>query len=402
MRIAHIYGSVNKMHGATKWLMSFSSKLQDQGHISTIYCVSFSIPVPYWFTAELNPTFSKMVISEKLPKIKKLFFTLFQMQGTALMPLRLKKPDCIVYHAELSIAAILLGRILHPNAKHIYYCYQPPRELYDLVDGTKKRYGTLYYLLAPFFEIYKAVDRYLVRKSDLVLVWSPEVEVYARSIYGDINFTHIPPGVDYESIENAPDIKNRVDRLRNDLSLGNEKVLLSICALTWKKNLDRFIDLVAELNKYGIPIHGIIIGTGVEQERLEKYAVDLGISGKVYFAGTVTEEDLPVYIHLADILLYLESGGAWTMASVEAGAARKPIIVGPGGSMKTLVRSGITGFIVDDTHDIDQLVVPTLQLLNDLNKAKGMGSENYVYSKQFSIEMCIQKFISLCNGEKRE
>ena len=395
MRIAHIYGSVNKMHGATKWLMSFSSKLQDQGHVSTVYCVTFSIPIPSWFTAELKPTFSKMVISEKLPKIKKLVFTLFQMSGTALMPLRLKKPDCIVYHAELSIAAILLGRIFHPNAKHIYYCYQPPRELYDLVEGTKKRYGTIYYFLAPFFEIYKTVDRYLVRKSDLILVWSPEVETYARSIYGNIKISHIPPGVDYDSIENAPDIENRVKQLRDDLGLSDEKVLLSICALTWKKNLDRFIDLVAELDKYGIPIHGIIIGTGVEQERLEKYAVDLGISGKVYFAGTVTEEDLPVYIHLADILLYLESGGAWTMASVEAGAARKPVIVGAGGSMKTLVKNGETGFIVDTDKNRSSLLTQTLSILLNRDIAFQMGQNNYIYSKRFSIESCIGSFINI-------
>ena len=403
MRIAHVYGSLNKMHGATKWLMSFSSKLQDEGHLSTIYCVTFSVPVPHWFTAELNPTFKNLVISEKLTRIRKLIFTLFQLVGIALMPIRFKKPDCIVYHSELSVVALFLGRIFYPKSKHIYYCYQPPRELYDRLENTKEHYGMLYFFLAPFFGIYRILDRWLVAKADRLLVWSPEVEKYARTIYGNAKFSHIPPGVDYNSIEHAPDIANRVLQLRAKLELGNVKVLLSICSLTLNKNLNRFIELVAETNSRGQATHGIIIGAGPEQESRTKKASDLKISDKVHLVGTVTEEELPVYIHMADILLYLEINGAWTMASVEAGAAKKPIIVGPGGSMETLVKDGVTGLIVDDVHDIHRLAAPLFDLITDVNKTKTMGLENYEYSKQFSIEFGIQKFISLCteNGGNR-
>ena len=392
MRIAHVYGSLNKMHGATKWLMSFSSKLQDESHISTIYCVTFSVPVPHWFTAELNPTFKNLVISEKLTRIRKLIFTLFQLVGIALMPIRFKKPDCIVYHAELSVVALFLGRIFYPKSKHIYYCYQPPRELYDRLDNTKEHYGMLYYFLAPFFSIYRSLDRWLVAKADRLLVWSPEVEKYARSIYGNSKFFHIPPGVDYDSIEHAPDIDNRVRQLRDKLELGNVKVLLSICSLTLNKNLNRFIELVAEINQCGQAVHGIIIGAGPELENLQRQAVELDITDRVHLVGSVTEKDLPVYIHMADILLYLETGGAWTMASVEAGAASKPIIVGPGGSMETQVKNGITGFIEDIDPSSPGLLNNTLLVLTDAALAHKMGQSNYKHSMRFSLDASVDTF----------
>ncbi len=104
---------------------------------------------------------------------------------------------------------------------------------------------------------------------------------------------------------------------------------------------------------------------------------------------------MPVYIHLADILLYLESGGAWTMASVEAGAARKPVIVGAGGSMKTLVKNGETGFIVDTDKNRSSLLTQTLSILLNRDIAFQMGQNNYIYSKRFSIESCIGSFINI-------
>lgn len=395
LHIAHIYGGVNRMHGATKWLLLFASHLRRKGHQSSIFCTNFSIPLPFWFEGEVVPLLKRFRIGKEISGLRKIAYTAFQLLAGGLVPLKIKSADIVVYHAEMSLWAALLAKLRFRGAQHVYYCYQPPRELYDLVEGTKKQFGVWYHLLLPLLEVYKKIDKHLVGSMDRVLVWSPEYEEYARAIYGDINISQLPASVDFGLMESVADLDKKVASLMDRHGLKGSKVLLTVSALNWKKNLDVFIRLVARLREAGDSIHGIIVGEGPERTKLDDLSQRLGVQDFVHIVGFVSQEELPVYYHLADIVYFLEHNAAWTMSTIEAGAARKPVIVASGGSAETLVIDGETGYILDDIQVIDDVANRTRAILNSRELANELGTANHAHSRKFSVDASVDQFLSL-------
>lgn len=383
------------MHGATKWLMLFATSLSNAGHENTIYCTDFSIPTPLWFLGRIKP-FSRLAKSKELRGAAKLLSIAKQMISIPFLPFSVDKhTDVFVLHSELSLFALLSAKILFRNSKFIYYCYQPPREIYDLASITKKSYGVWYFLLSPFLLIYKSIDKLLVRWSDYVLVWSDQAQTYVKSIYGDIELYNIPASVDFRVFDSPPPAYAKAVDQQQRLHLNGKKILLMNSALTNKKNIPIFLDLIRYLVLKDYDVHGLVIGEGPEQQALAELIKDFQIGEHATLLGYVPQEDLPSYYFLADILYYLEPNGIWTMSIIEAGAARIPVIAAPGGSMPTLVVNGETGFILNDIDTSKGLIEKTVQLLEDSELCKAMGEKNYFHSKQFSVEASAARFLKI-------
>ncbi len=390
--VSHIYGSLYKMHGATKWLLLFCSRIADHGVSSIVHCVRYEIPTPFWFRGEISPLFRKGKGSGEPSGIRKLLFTASQLVFITVLPLKIRNPGHIVYHAEQSIWAYPLCRILFRHSVHVYYCYQPPRELYDMREGARKQFGLWYRLLLPFLALYKVLDRTIVRRMDHVLSWSPQSAEYIRSIYGDIPVHLVPAGVDYDLFKTDEDTPSRIAVLRNRYRMGQGPVLLMVSNLSWKKNIGPFVRLVANLRKYETSLVGVVIGEGPEEAKIRDLAAELGVEEALILPGYVSQEDLPVFFQMCSILYFLEHDGAWTMSTIEAGAARRPVIVAAGGSMGTLVKDGETGYIVPDAHDLEVLEDRTLDLIRNPEKARAFGSANHVHSSGFSAESAVTRF----------
>jgi len=389
------------MHGATKWLLLFATELSKKGSHNTIACVDFNIPIPYWFEGDIKPVFQRKVTGKakrEYAGLRKLVSMFFQILAVLCLPaFTPKNTDVFVLHSELSLFAIILARMRFRSSKIVYYCYQPPRELYDLRQYTRRTYGIWFKLLTPLFEIYKAIDKRLVGKSDCVLVWSEQSRNYAKFIYGDVPFEIVPAGVDFSTFDLDKSSWDRMNQLWHELHLVNKRILITNSALTKKKNIPIFLYLVNKLRKKGYPVHGLIIGEGPDEKILRKIIDELQLSEAIHLLGYVSQEDLPLYYHMSDILFYLEPDGAWTMSTIEAGAAKKPVIVAPGGSMTKLVSDGKTGFILANVQNENMLFERTKYLLDNPQISREMGLRNYSHSKQFSAENSAEKFLGIVN-----
>ena len=381
MRIVNAYGSVLQMHGATKYLMAFANELKRQGHDSSILCAEFRIPKPYWLTAPVDAAHSNGTGADR-SRLAKALGRFAKVPSVARrLPV---DADVVVLHSEHALPLLPFVRRRCPSAVVVYYCYQPPREVYDLWSVVKKDFGPLTRAgLRVAIPFYKLIDKTLARSADLVLVFSSEYRGYAREIYGDLDYALVPAGIDFRLFENNDEAA--VSK-REDFRRGHQHHLLMSAALTRKKNIDLFVRLLAALVERGFDVAGTVVGEGALQDVLLAQAEELGVSKRLALTGYVTQEDLPHYYHSADVLLYLEPNGAWTMSILEAGAAKKPVIVAPGGSMPTLVQDGETGFILKDETDLEALVANTARLLRDADLRSKMGENNYRHSSQFSLE----------------
>ncbi|MFA5060548.1 MAG: glycosyltransferase family 4 protein [Candidatus Omnitrophota bacterium] len=394
MNIVHISSSVFRIHGASKWLLLFTTTLEEKGHNNTIVCPRFCIPLPFWFKGSIQPLFkSKTKVREKSGFVK--ICSIFSQIATIIfLPIIIpRKTDVIVLHSEESLFAAVLSKILFPKAKLIYYCYQIPRELYDLRDCTKKTYGIWMTVFSPFIAVYKVLHKRLPRLADGVLVWSSQEIISARSLYGDLRFCVVPAGVDYLRFEITDDAAKKVEAFRNRLSLGKKKILLMNASLTKKKNIPEFLDLIYRLTHERQEIHGLIIGEGPEYGQLQDTVRRLGIEKSVTFLGYVAQEDLSTYYFLCDILFFIEFNPPWTMSIIEAAAAKKPVIVTTGGSIPTLVKDKETGYVVQDLAD--DLYQRTKFLLDDPRRCQEMGENNFQHCRPFSAEESVKNFLKM-------
>lgn len=387
MKIAHIYGPVSKMHGATKWLMGFASEMSKQGHESTIYCTDFSIERPYWLQAEIVRGKRRFTLPGQIGAIVSSYINVLW-----LYPVVPKDADVIVFHAEVSTALIPVIRFKNKTAKLVYYCYQPPREVYDLWPILKKHYPRYkQVLLSAVLPFYKMLDKCLVRGTNCILVWGQEYEDYAKSIYGrKPRYFQLPASVDFSLFASYD------ENIRKEMEsrvVKHEFVLLINAALTRKKNVDLFIRLIGELKQRGVDAQGIVIGEGPLEQELRELTAKLELDDRVRLTGFVSQEELPCYYVLSDILFYLEPNGAWSLSIIEAGAACKPVIVAPGGSMPTLVKHGITGEMLSEGYTLRELADRTVDLLADEGKRRFYGENGHQHCKQYSMPSAVNNFM---------
>ena len=123
-----------------------------------------------------------------------------------------------------------------------------------------------------------------------------------------------------------------------------------------------------------LPVHPrlrlVLVGDGVERERLVGLAASLGITQRVVFAGRRPHQPSPQWAFALAVLS--SRGEGFPNAIVEAMAARRPLVATSVGGVPDVVVHGETGLLVPPA-DPARLAEAIGQLLNDPQQAKAMG-----------------------------
>jgi phosphatidylinositol alpha-1,6-mannosyltransferase len=122
-----------------------------------------------------------------------------------------------------------------------------------------------------------------------------------------------------------------------------------------------------------------IVGVGPDETRLRSLAEELGVADKVIFAGALTDEAVAeayatatVYVGLSRVesVIYAEGFG---ISFLEAAASGLPSVAGDSGGVRSAVREGVTGSIVDPT-DVRAAASAISDFLSDPSKRAKFGA----------------------------
>ncbi|MDD5072412.1 MAG: glycosyltransferase family 4 protein [Candidatus Omnitrophica bacterium] len=163
-------------------------------------------------------------------------------------------------------------------------------------------------------------------------------------ITGDEKVKVVPLGLELDVLSS---IGSREGKLRNELGIGNDCVLIGIIGrLVPVKNHRMFLDACKKLfdKAGGRDIKCIVIGDGEERAGLEGYAEKSGIREKIVFHGW-KEEMADVYADL-DIIALTSFNEGTPVALIEALAAGRPVVSTDVGGVKDVVDDGINGCLV--------------------------------------------------------
>ncbi len=221
----------------------------------------------------------------------------------------------------------------------IYYCWEPPRALYQDRKAVLSRVGILRLPLAGALAIYRRLDRRMVAAMDAVVTSSPFAAQQIESCYGR-SARVITLGVD----------RTRLDQFKRERRDGTP-ILLTVNYLHPRKRVDLIIDAVAWLHRNG----GLeasafprlrVVGDGPEKASLEAQARELGIEDKVEFLGFLHDDDLPRYYWGATCYVHAAVEESFGLSVIEAAFCALPVVAVDEGGVKDTVEDGVTGFRV--------------------------------------------------------
>lgn len=185
----------------------------------------------------------------------------------------------------------------------------------------------------------------------------------------DIPTTVVQPGVDTERFRVLRS-DERLDARRRFGIPPEAELIVGVSRLVPRKGFDTAIAAVARMARARPNLELVIAGAGRDEGRLARLARDRG--APVRFLGRVSFDDLPLLYGCADIFamlcrnrwLGLEQEG-FGIVFLEAAACGVPQVAGASGGAAEAVDDGVTGIVVQDPDNVDQVVTAFERLLDD-------------------------------------
>jgi glycosyltransferase involved in cell wall biosynthesis len=178
----------------------------------------------------------------------------------------------------------------------------------------------------------------------------------------------IPALVDLERFRPAPEPPG----LRERLGLDGQRVVAFTGRLVPHKGVDVLLQALATLPP---DVHALIVGRGPRLVDLAGLARRIGVSERAHFCPSVSDDELPAYLGLADVFAFpsqnrLEGFG---LAVAEAMACALPVVISDMPGVREVIDDGVHGLLVEPLL-ADDLAEKLSSLLGDPARARAMGA----------------------------
>ena len=222
--------------------------------------------------------------------------------------------------------------------------------------------------------------RHILGAASGIVATSAWVAGLAADIMGQLGIGRIPPigtfglGTDPDFFHPGRD----TSMLRARWAIGDAPLLLTVARLIPHKGQDVVLRALAAVSVEFPTVRYAMIGTGPDEQRLRKLAEDLNVSGRVIFAGPVSDDEVAeayatstVYLGLSRIDKSIDAEG-FGISFLEASASGVPIIAGDSGGVRSAVRDGESGVIVAP-QDVAAVVEALRMYLSDAERRTETG-----------------------------
>ncbi|KKR54654.1 MAG: Glycosyltransferase (Modular protein) [Parcubacteria group bacterium GW2011_GWA2_40_23] len=160
--------------------------------------------------------------------------------------------------------------------------------------------------------------------------------------------------------------KKSVELLNNYGFSLDDFVVLFVGGLDWAhyfKGVDCLIDAIKTIE--ALNIKALIIGAGNLKTQYQDKVRALALEDRIKFAGYVSNEDLPKYYNLADVVILpsINKNEAFGIVLIEALACGKPIMASNLRGVRCVVENNLNGLLLEpnDPQDIVEKIISLYQ-----------------------------------------
>ncbi len=185
--------------------------------------------------------------------------------------------------------------------------------------------------------------------------------------------------------------------------LDTDKIILFVGGLDrahYFKGVDLLIDAFASIVSEFTDAHLVIVGDGDMRTKYEAHAENIHMTNTIHFAGSASDEELPLYYASSDICVLpsLDESEAFGIVLVEAMSCGKPVIASHIRGVRSVVRDGVDGIIVKAGSQ-QELSNALRELLvnNDKRLAMSVSAREHVLEK-YSFDHVQKTFLTAISG----
>lgn len=389
--IYFVYPRLRKLSGAERLILRLASYLTLTGAPVTL--------VTHYFDAQCAPALTSSVrllqTGDRLAYFKNHYLNAPFEYLASLRLLQYIGADAraVTFFGPPSLPALArFARRRQTRAQTLYFCYEPPRFIYEDTTQVTARLGGGGALARPFFRLYKYLDRAMARRADTLLANSQFGAARVRAAYGRAA-TVITHGADF-----APATAEQIRAVRAQYALDEKFVILTVNFLHPRKRLDLFLRALAELKTRLPQAVALVVGAGPENDALRALARELQIDAAVRFTGFVPDEALPAYYAASEAYIHTCQNESFGLSVLEASAAGLPVIAVNEGGPREIVTHDETGWLVDATPGA--LADAALRLAQDAARGRRMGAAGQARVAQiYTWPRGAQDFLSALRAE---
>ncbi|KAF0245241.1 MAG: group 1 glycosyl [Planctomycetota bacterium] len=142
-------------------------------------------------------------------------------------------------------------------------------------------------------------------------------------------------------------------------------------------------------------IHFLFVGDGLWRERLTRKAEDLGLKGRIHYAGLVPPQDVPDYLHASDFLVHASLREGLARVLPQALLAGLPVISFDIDGAREVIEHGVTGLLLSP-EDVGGLADALNRVASDLPAAQKWGVRGRdLCRERFSADAMVESLVNL-------
>ena len=230
------------------------------------------------------------------------------------------------------------------------------------------------------FRIYRRLDFVTAPSQAAVnLLQSQGLRVPMRAVScgTDLNRFHPDPSVDRAAVRRAYGLD------------PDGTLFLYVGRIDQEKRIDVLLRAIRLLDRHDIQL--ALAGQGAALNRLQSMSAGLQLGGRVHFLGRVPNEHLNQVLNSADVFALASQAELLSIASLEAMASGRPLVLADAGALPELVTPGVNGYLfrAGDPRDAAHY----MELLADqpaLREQMGLASRERV--RPHSMEFALQTY----------
>lgn len=205
----------------------------------------------------------------------------------------------------------------------------------------------------------------------------------------------IPTGIDLKHFQNVDG-----HPVRERHGWQDDIVMISVGRLSPEKNWKRLLEASAKAWAVYPKLRLVLIGDGLDREKLVKYTHKLGIADRVTFIGSLPYEEIPAYLKAADLFGFASTAETQGLVTMEAVAAGLPVIAVDAVGTRDNVIHNYTGILTkNDSSSLGNAIVT---LLNQPETLAEFRKNAALQAKEFDITCQAQKLLSVYQQAKED
>ena len=222
--------------------------------------------------------------------------------------------------------------------------------------------------------ICKWIVKYTIEHSDIIACDCNTVrnEVIKLSAKAKGKIIIFPWGVDLKLFNR----EGAHSKIIEERKWQNKKILVSTRNFYPVYNIELVIKAMSLIIKEEPGARLFLVGSGPEEEKLQKRVKEDNLEGYIHFVGAVSNNEMPVYLKPDCIYVSASISDGTSTCLQEAFACGLPVVVSDVPAIREWVEDGINGFIVS-SEDASVLAEKVIELLKDKVLHDKMGENNY-------------------------